>query len=108
MTNIEFNPPRDTFMSCSLDKTMKIWDVRTNKCSYELSVDSVPVGAHDPEGVVIAVGLESKFIKLYDIRNFTGVCSIKYLFNLIVILIIFRGHSKHLKSKRWMDQIGRK
>uniref|UniRef100_A0AC34QVT8 Uncharacterized protein n=1 Tax=Panagrolaimus sp. JU765 TaxID=591449 RepID=A0AC34QVT8_9BILA len=72
VTNIEFSPTKDTFISCSKDKTLRIWDVRDNKCTYELKVGFAPVAAHDPEGVVVAIGVSSSVIKLYDIRNFGG------------------------------------
>jgi len=33
-----------------------------------------PVASFDPEGLIFSVGLESKMVKLYDLRSFDKVC----------------------------------
>ena len=33
-----------------------------------------PVASFDPEGLIFAVGVESKMVKLYDLRSFDKVC----------------------------------
>ena len=34
-----------------------------------------PVASFDPEGLIFAVGVESKMVKLYDLRSFDKVCT---------------------------------
>ena len=36
-----------------------------------------PVASFDPEGLIFSVGLESKMVKLYDLRSFDKVCDAK-------------------------------
>ena len=33
-----------------------------------------PVASFDPEGLIFAAGIESKQLKLYDLRSFDKVC----------------------------------
>jgi len=33
-----------------------------------------PVASFDPEGLIFSVGVESKMVKLYDLRSFDKVC----------------------------------
>lgn len=73
-------------MSCSLDNSLRMWDVRQKSRTHEMHLEAPPVGAYDPEGVVFAVGINSSIIKLYDIRNFEGVSPFTSILNQIVIL----------------------
>lgn len=43
-----------------------------------------PVASFDPEGLIFAVGIESKLVKLYDLRSFDKVKSVTNLLPLIV------------------------
>ena len=39
-----------------------------------------PVASFDPEGLIFAVGIESKLVKLYDLRSFDKVnCVTKFI-----------------------------
>ena len=40
-----------------------------------------PVASFDPEGLIFAVGIESKMVKLYDLRSFDKVSY--YLYGLL-------------------------
>ena len=35
-----------------------------------------PVASFDPEGLIFSVGVESKMVKLYDLRSFDKVCDV--------------------------------
>ena len=81
------NPADETFLSGSLDKSIRLWDLRSNHCqviSYAVDVISLiifyrqglmklagrPVAAFDPDGLIFAAGINSESVKLYDLRSF--------------------------------------
>ena len=57
VTSIEMNPVLETFMSSSRDRSVKLWDLRTSSPVGSLDVGQPSVIAHDPKGIVFAVGL---------------------------------------------------
>ena len=62
------SPADDTFMSGSLDNSVRLWDLRTPNCSGIMQVQGKPVCAFDPEGLVFSVGVQSEqvsFIFVY-------------------------------------------
>lgn len=85
------NPTDETFLSGSLDKTIRLWDIRwenvdpktpwfpclyfvsSNRSSYcqgFMNLAGRPVAAFDPEGLIFAAGISSESVKLYDLRSF--------------------------------------
>uniref|UniRef100_A0A1I7YCY5 WD_REPEATS_REGION domain-containing protein n=1 Tax=Steinernema glaseri TaxID=37863 RepID=A0A1I7YCY5_9BILA len=64
------SPVDDTFLSGSLDKTIRLWDLRSQNCQGLMQVPSRPIAAFDPEGLIFAAGLNSEVVKLYDLRSF--------------------------------------
>jgi len=68
--SLEMSPTDDTFMSGSLDNSVRLWDLRTPNCSGIMQVQGKPVCAFDPEGLVFSVGVQSEHVKLYDLRGF--------------------------------------
>eukprot|EP00898_Chlorokybus_atmophyticus_P005690 jgi/Chlat1/6121/Chrsp409S05658 len=64
------SPKNDSFMSASLDKTVRLWDLRTNVCQGLLRVRGRPAAAYDQQGLVFAVAMEASAVKLYDVRSF--------------------------------------
>eukprot|EP00088_Acartia_fossae_P067697 TRINITY_DN8477_c0_g5_i1.p1 TRINITY_DN8477_c0_g5~~TRINITY_DN8477_c0_g5_i1.p1 ORF type:complete len:319 (-),score=63.75 TRINITY_DN8477_c0_g5_i1:368-1324(-) len=64
------NPSDDTFLSGSLDKTIRLWDLRSNNCQGLMNLSGRPVAAFDPEGLIFAAGVNSEHVKLYDLRSF--------------------------------------
>ncbi|OQR78781.1 WD repeat-containing protein 82-like [Tropilaelaps mercedesae] len=64
------SPVDDMFLSGSLDRTLRLWDVRSPNCQGFMQLNGRPVGNFDPEGLIFAVGLNSESIKLYDLRTF--------------------------------------
>ncbi|EGN99097.1 hypothetical protein SERLA73DRAFT_137242 [Serpula lacrymans var. lacrymans S7.3] len=58
-------------MSGSLDKTVRLWDLRTPHCRGLLNLPSAPIVAYDTTGVVFAVAVNHySRILLYDQANF--------------------------------------
>lgn len=62
-----------TFLSTSLDRTLRMWDLRLPDCQHDLHFWGRPIAAYDPDGIVFAVGINypTKCIKLYDTRVFS-------------------------------------
>ena len=69
--SLEMSPIDDGFMSGSMDKTVRLWDLRTPTCRGLLPLPSYPVTAYDSTGMVFAVAVNHySRILLYDQANF--------------------------------------
>lgn len=64
------SPINDTFLSGSLDKTIRLWDLRSQNCQGMMHLPGRPVTTFDPEGLIFAAGINSECVKLYDLRSF--------------------------------------
>ena len=51
-----------------------MWDLRSPDCKGLMQCGGRAVAAFDPEGLIFAVGVQSEYIKLYDLRSFEKVC----------------------------------
>lgn len=67
------SPTDDTFLSGSLDKQLRLWDLRSPNCQGLMHLTGKPVAAFDPEGLIFAAGVSSEVVKLYDLRSFDKV-----------------------------------
>lgn len=56
----------ETFISGSLDRTLRLWDLRHNDCIGIMHLSGRPIAAYDPSGRVFAVGVNSDCLKLYN------------------------------------------
>lgn len=68
VVSLSVSPITPTFASGSLDKTIRIWDLRTPLCQNLMNVMGKPVVAFDPKGLVLAVGINSQILSIYDTR----------------------------------------
>lgn len=64
------SPKNDTFMSGSLDHSVRLWDLRTNICQGLMRVRGRPAVAYDQQGLVFAVAMEGGAVKLFDSRSY--------------------------------------
>lgn len=80
--SLSMSPVDDTFISSSLDKTIRIWDLRSN-CQGVTKPLGTAVCSFDPDGLIFAAGVDSELIKLYDLRAFDKgpFASFETLFN---------------------------
>nr|CAG4647937.1 EOG090X073E [Moina brachiata]SVE93039.1 EOG090X073E [Moina brachiata] len=67
---LSMSPVDDMFLSGSMDKTLRLWDLRSPNCQGLMNLASRPVAAFDPEGLIFAAGVNSESVKLYDLRSF--------------------------------------
>jgi COMPASS component SWD2 len=70
VVSLAMSPIDDTFLSGSLDDTIRLWDLRTNACQGLLRRKGRPAVAYDPQGLIFAVSSSVNTIKLYDVRSF--------------------------------------
>lgn len=64
------SPVDDLVLSGSLDKTIRIWDLRSPNCQGLMQLPGRPCAAFDPEGLIFAAGINNESVKLYDLRSF--------------------------------------
>lgn len=65
------SPTDDVFLSGSLDKTIRLWDLKAQaNCIGIMQTQGRPVANFDPEGLIFAVGINAESVKLYDLRSF--------------------------------------
>ncbi|KAI0292112.1 WD40-repeat-containing domain protein [Russula brevipes] len=69
--SLEMSPVDDGFMSGSMDKTVRLWDLRAPQCRGLLSLPAPSLVAYDSTGVVFAVAVNHYGrILMYDHANF--------------------------------------
>lgn len=61
-------PEQAWFISGSLDRTIRLWDLKSPNCRGVFSVCDSPLVALHPDGNMFAVGIGSKKIDLHDVR----------------------------------------
>lgn len=71
MTCLTLCPSTDTFLSCSLDNTTRLWSLKSPNHIGILRIASPHFAAYDPSASVIAIASPpTQSILLYDLRNF--------------------------------------
>jgi COMPASS component SWD2 len=71
VVSLEMSATDDGFLSASMDRTVRLWDLRTPQCRGLLNLPSNAVVAYDTTGLVFAAGLNQyQRILLYDQANF--------------------------------------
>lgn len=73
VVNLKMSPQDDTFLSSSEDETVRLWDLRTPNCQGLMSTmagSGASVIGFDQSGLVFGVGMQSRMLRLYDLKNY--------------------------------------
>lgn len=71
VTSLTLCPASDTFLSCSLDNTIRLWNLQSPSPQARLNLSTPYLAAYDPSATVIAIASASTHsILLYDLRNY--------------------------------------
>ena len=71
VTCLTVSPASDTFMSSSLDDTVRLWDLRSSNPQGRLNLTKPCLAAYDPSASVVAIASNStQTVLLYDLRNY--------------------------------------
>merc|ERR1740124_542483 len=81
ITNLMMSPISDEFLTASLDKTVRLWDLRQQKAVAVVRCAQQPVCAFDNEGLIFAIGASRTSLKLFDLRNYSGGAFTSFLFD---------------------------
>lgn len=57
------------FLSVGQDNTVRLWDTRVPRCVAAQEFDQTPLCAWHPNGEIFAVGIDSRQIRLFDVRG---------------------------------------
>ena len=71
VVSLAYSPDGQTLASGSMDKTIKLWDLKTGKESATLKghKDTVHSVAYSPDGKTLASGSTDRTIKLWDVKT---------------------------------------
>ncbi|KAJ3370049.1 member of Set1p complex, histone methyl transferase [Kappamyces sp. JEL0680] len=71
VNSLELSPINDTFMSASLDHTVRMWDLNVKDAVgiIETGNETNPLLAYDPSGLVFALGLGNNSIRMYNLGS---------------------------------------
>ncbi|KAF2873819.1 WD repeat-containing protein-like protein [Massariosphaeria phaeospora] len=71
VTSIALCPSSDSFISCSRDKTVRLWALNSNSHQGLLKLHAPYLAVYDPSATVIAIASPpTHSILLYDVRNY--------------------------------------
>lgn len=68
--SLSMSPEGNSFLSGSMDHTVRLWDLNSSHSQAVLRSSGQIIATHDPEGIIFAAGVDSEFVKLYDLRSF--------------------------------------
>lgn len=74
VTCIALCPANDTFISCALDNTVRLWDLQSPNFQGMLNLHGAYLACYDPSAGVIAIASQlGHAVLLYDVRNYDKI-----------------------------------
>lgn len=71
VTSISLCPSSDTFLTCSRDNTVRLWNLNSPNYHGLLNLNGAYLAAYDPSANVIAIASPTtQHVLLYDVRNY--------------------------------------
>lgn len=70
VTALEMSPVDDTFVSGAKNDSVRLWDLRSPNCHGVLAINGTPLVTIDPQGLVFAVALDNRFVRLFDTKSY--------------------------------------
>ncbi len=77
---VQFDPTNpNTLATASTDKTVRLWDLRTNKCTRKIATSGENINlSWRPDGVHLVVSNKEDTVSIIDNRNHKIIKSVKY------------------------------
>jgi len=69
VVSVSMSAKTDQFLSASQDRTVRLWDLRTEKCNAKIECATTPCVAYDLQGLIFAAACDDGEVKLYDARG---------------------------------------
>ncbi|KAG0746712.1 hypothetical protein G6F57_007732 [Rhizopus arrhizus] len=70
VTAVEMSPIDESFLTSSLDETVRLWDLRSSTGQGVIHAQGKTLAAFDPQGLVFAVGINCNTVCMYDCREY--------------------------------------
>lgn len=71
VVGMEMSPKDDCFATASIDRTARIWDLRTTNCQGMIPLSAGrPAVSFDNQGLVLAAAVDGGSVKLFDVRGY--------------------------------------
>jgi len=70
VVSVSLSPKSDLFLSASMDRTVRLWDLRSHACQGLLRATSAPCAAFDEQGLIFAASSGESMVQLFDVRAY--------------------------------------
>lgn len=105
---LEMSPLNDFFLSGAENDTVRVWDLRAPGCEGNMKCEGKPLIAVDPQGLVFAVALNNRHIRLFDMKNYQAVLVVVLSISQISYRDRLRRLRLRIRQQRERDLSGNK
>ena len=68
VVSLSVSPVDDSLISGSLDRSVRLWDLRCQEPTGVMQCQGRPIASFDPEGLIFSVGVQSEMVSLFHVR----------------------------------------